>query len=652
WLTHNTYRTQTSERSPAPAYSVNVVYSAGIDQITVLTPTISLTPTAVSPPIYTFSYHQEWYQPVITLSLVSEVGNLQPGEVRQVAAGAEIHYTLPTGSNVLMLPPLYVTGATIADLTPAEQTAVPGQTISYTLALLNPAATADTYTLAVNGLPSNWGAAFPGSANVPGNGQAAVTLALTVPDNADLHDYPFIVAVTTGSGGTAQLGGTAIVQEGVRVMVTAVTASLAPIGQPISHTLTITNLESTARTYALSAAGAPIVTLPPQVTVDANGSTTVLLTAAPSDTGQQAFTVNAVAQESGAAGSDTAVIQGLGADGVAVSLTPSLVETGPGGTAVLTVTLQNLSSSAHTFNLDSTLPANWNGRFEANGQPINAIFIATGIYNTAQVTLLVNPAETAVSGSYPISVMAASQTNLAANGTANGQIDLNGIGVQVQILDQNMTINPNQSFSWDVRVTNTGENSDTFTLAAAGLPVGANGTFSSDTVTLAAGEAVVVQYTAGPFSGALPQAYDLNVMAQSGANTAVYGEDRTTFTLAAQEAVSLVWLPANQTITNTFATDFTLVLTNTGNTAATFTLNLSGAGLTFAVPLNEILLPPAMTAVIPVTVQANGTGSFVLTGTAVGSTAQASDTASLTVATTGNGNDADLLYLPIIVRHP
>ncbi|MEZ4642620.1 MAG: hypothetical protein R3E31_07765 [Chloroflexota bacterium] len=63
-------------------------------------------------------------------------------------------------------------------------------------------------------------------------------------------------------------------------------------------------------------------------------------------------------------------------------------------------------------------------------------------------------------------------------------------------------------------------------------------------------------------------------------------------------------------------------------------------------PLNEILLPPAMTAVIPVTVQANGTGSFVLTGTAVGSTAQASDTASLTVATTGNGNDADLLYCP------
>ena len=649
WQLHNTYRTQTPERSPAPAYSVNVHYTAGIDQITVLTPTISLTPTAVSPPTYTFSYRQEWYQPVVSITLETVVADLQPGETRQVAQGALVTYTLSGGQNSLTLPPLYVTGTVIAELGPTEQTAVPGQTISYTLTLVNPGAADDTYTLGLSGLPADWGVALPGSANVSGNGETTVTLALTVPENADLRDYPFIVGVETGSGGMVQLGGTAVVQQGVAVTVTAVAGSLAPLGQPISHTLTITNPENVGRTYALSAAGAPAVSLPPTVAVPANSSAAVPFTAAPTNTGARAFTVAATAVENGATGSATAVITGLGAAGVAVTLTPPIVETGPGGTAVLTVTLQNLGSSARTFDLDSTLPAGWNGRFQANGQAVEEVFVATGVYNTAQVTLLVNPAATAVAGSYPISVTAAAQGNSAVNGSADGQIDLNGVGVRVEILDQDMTINPDETFSWDVRLTNTGANSDTFTLTAAGLPVGAAGAFSSESVTLAAGAATVVQYTAGPFTGALPQVYGLSVEARSGENTAVLGNDRTAFTLVAQEGVAVAWLPPSQNISNTFAANFTLALTNTGNIATTYSLTLSGAGLALAEVPAEILLPPGMSARIPVAVLANGPGEFVLTGTAVGNAVQASETAVLWVEiAVSPANKA--VYLPIIVR--
>ncbi|MCA9969250.1 MAG: hypothetical protein KC425_03495, partial [Anaerolineales bacterium] len=227
WLVHNTYRTQTPERSPAPAYGVGVAYAAGPDQITVLTPTLSLPPTAVSPPTYTFGYQQAWYQPVITLTFVSEVANLQPGEVRQLAAGALVSYTLPGGRNQLRLPPLYVTGAAIAALAPAAQTAVPGQRLSYTLTLRNPAAAADTYGLALAGLPSDWGVALPASVGLPASGQVTATLALTVPTDAELRSHPFVLAVTTGSGGTAQLGGEAAVQAGLALTIAA--AGAAPV---------------------------------------------------------------------------------------------------------------------------------------------------------------------------------------------------------------------------------------------------------------------------------------------------------------------------------------------------------------------------------------------------------------------------------------
>ncbi|MBK8989256.1 MAG: VCBS repeat-containing protein, partial [Chloroflexi bacterium] len=656
WQLHNTYRTQTPERNPAPAYSINVHYTAGIDQITVLTPTISLTPTAVTPPTYTFSYRQEWYQPIVTITLDSQVADLQPGEVRQVAQGAWVTYTLPGGQNSLTLPPLFVTGAVIAEMTPGAQTAVPGQTISYTITLYNPAATPDNYSLDAAGLPADWGVSLPSNVTVPANGQTMAVLILTVPDGAELREHPFVLSVSNGSGGAVQLGGSAWVQEGVLVAITAVDGNLAPVGQLISHTLTITNLEDGPRTYDLSMAGIPLLVLPPDVAVPANSSLDVPFTATPSDTGAQPFTVNAIAQESGAVGSATAVIEGAGMEGVVVTLTPPLVAAGPGGTAVFTVTVQNLGGSAHTFDLNSVLPGGWNGRFEANGQPVDELFVATGIYNVAELTLLVTPAETAVLGSYPISVTATAQTDTAVSGTAAGQVDLNGWGVMVEILDQHVTIDPDESFSWDVRLTNTGQNSDTFALTAAGLPVGAGGAFSSDTVTLAAGASVVVQYTAGPFMGALPQAYALDVLARSVSETAVVGTDGTTFTLAAQEGLAAAWLPASQTISNTFVASYTLVLTNTGNTAVPVTLNLSGAGLTFAVALGNFLLPPGMAAMIPVTVQANGTGDFVLTGTAVGSAAQVSETALLRVeveTTTEPPPPTEwIIYLPVLQRQP
>ena len=341
----------------------------------------------------------------------------------------------------------------------------------------------------------------------------------------------------------------------------------------------------------------------------------------------------------GSRDSDTSVVVGTGVAGVAVTLEPGTVEAGPGSTALFTMTVQNLGSVAQIFNLSHELPTGWTGRFEANGQSVSSVAVATGLYSQAELSLLVTPVDTEVNGSFPVSITATSQSSSAITGSDQGLVNLSGQGVQVEILDRGVTFNPEQSYSWDIRLTNTGTaGSDSFDLAAAGIVVGANGAFSADQVTLSQGASTIVQYTAGPFTGALPQEYDFSIVAQSQGNAAVLSEDRTTFTLASAEAIDVRWDIATRTVTDTFTVEYVLLLTNTGNVATEFDIGLSGNGLAFEADIDQLYLPPGMAASIPVRVNAAGPGTFTFTGSAAGVSSQASDEATFIVNATTTNN--------------
>src|SRR5690606_25284305 len=91
-----------------------------------------------------------------TRTFQSALTGLQPGEARLVAAGTDVTYTLPSGTNHLTLPPLYISVPHIISLAPETQTTGAGGAVTYAVVLSNPAAASDTYTLTVSDVPGAW----------------------------------------------------------------------------------------------------------------------------------------------------------------------------------------------------------------------------------------------------------------------------------------------------------------------------------------------------------------------------------------------------------------------------------------------------------------------------------------------------------------
>ena len=137
------------------------------------------------------------------------MADMQPGEARKVAQGTEVVYTLPSGSNRLVLPPLYVSAPHIVAVTPTAQTTGAGGTVFFDVLLTNPGTAPDTYTLTVAGLPDGW-AQLAATADVPAGSEMTVPMTVTVPDDAPVQMLDFAVGATNGTGGQDQATATLI----------------------------------------------------------------------------------------------------------------------------------------------------------------------------------------------------------------------------------------------------------------------------------------------------------------------------------------------------------------------------------------------------------------------------------------------------------
>ncbi|MBK8431152.1 MAG: VCBS repeat-containing protein [Chloroflexi bacterium] len=213
WELHNTYRTQTPDRNPSPSYQLTFTYTEGTPDVSVLTATANITLTA-NPPLYGWEYRQEWYAPVLTTTFDSLLTNLQPGEVRQVSAGTEVTYRLPSGENLITLPPLYVTVANLGTLEPAEQTAAVGGTAVYTLTLTNSSPIPAVYQVGVGGVPAAWMQA-PAAVPLASGETIALPLTVTVPTTAAPDSLPFWVDVDNGAGGSESFAAVLHVVDGL-----------------------------------------------------------------------------------------------------------------------------------------------------------------------------------------------------------------------------------------------------------------------------------------------------------------------------------------------------------------------------------------------------------------------------------------------------
>lgn len=625
WELHNTYRTQTPDRSPAPAYQMVFTYTEGSPNVTVLTNTTSISLTAV-PPIYSWDYRQEWYQPLITTTFDSLLTGMQPGETRQVSAGTEVAYRLPSGFNTLTLPPLYVIAPGLGELAPTAQSVVVGGTAVFTLTLTNPGNDTAVYTLNPGGIPAEW-LDYPSTVPISAGATAVIPILVNTPPNANPDTLTLWLDVEDGSGGLDDFSAQLTVFDGLALALTPLSQTGAT-GQPLTYTLTISNLETVARTYGLTAVGLADVTLSNEVTILGNGAEMVMVTAVPPSHGPQPFTIAANAA-SGASDSVDGVAVGDGRFGILAAFNPDTVVTGPGATAVYTLTLTNVGDTADSYTLNLDVPVGWTAELTRYGVPITEIALPALLYNSAELRLLLTPATAAQPGSYPLTLTAQSLSQPGVIGTAAAIAEITARGVTVAISPANQTVDPTTPTTWDVTVTNTGSVADAFDLTVSGAPALA-GTLSANSVTLAPGAAQTVQLTAADLGFLLPGSQSFAVMAQSQADGQIRAEGQANFTVAGFEAASVTWLPESRTVTNTLTAGLTFVISNTGNVLTEYEVTFAGTGVTAVSDTTSILIPPRGTAVFLVQVTASGTGSYQLLGTATSANSSSSATANLT----------------------
>jgi transglutaminase-like putative cysteine protease/uncharacterized membrane protein len=643
WAVHNTYRTQTSQPQPLPVFGVQLTHTVGISNVTVLPGSFNVPPTLAADPVYGWGYQQEAAQAVITRSFASQVMAVQPGEARQTAQGTQVRYKLGSGVNTLALPPLYAAAPHIIALNPAERSAGSGTTVSYPVILTNPGAAASVYDLSVAGLPAGWWS-LPASVAVPGGSSVTPQLVVTIPPGEEVGAWDFIVTVETSQGGEDQAGGRL---EGLGpLLAIAVTPpeQSGLTGQPLTYTLTITNFEATARSYDLSSSGLAEVSLAASFGVPANSSASLEFSARPAMAGPNPFSLAAEVTATGAAATTSAAATGVGFTSVGVSIDPAAAPAGPGSSAVLTATVSNLGDLPDTYDLAVDAPAGWTAALTANGVPVSQVELTPFAFNSASFQLTVTPPFGAALGSYPVTVSALSQmagpgSPAAAEETATVQVDTRG--VQVEFLFGPATLLPSQAGVWQVRITNRGSVPDSYSLSVFGVFTGA-AQLTPASLLLSPGASQTVQLNAGPLPFALPGVSLLGVMARSTGNSAIVGEDTTTVTFGGQEAVQVGWQPVSQTISQTLEATYMLLITNTGNIETVYTLEVAAPNLhVVEQQLEQLSIPPHMTAANLVTLRASQAGLFPFSGQASSASGPASDTAGATLVVVCPG-DADV----------
>lgn len=359
------------------------------------------------------------------------VSNLQPGESREVTLDTTLDFTFQGAAGHITLPPTSVASQHILALDPPTQTVRPGAVALYNLTLHNPTGSQVTYTLSVQGVPSQWLALAP-AVTVGAQGTAVVPLTLTAEPLTPPGTYDFIVTASSASGTTGSVLGTLILQGApvlppadpvARGVVVSLSAAQVTAGQgtPVPIVLRVTNTGSAVDTFTL-AAGVPTgvtaaftataVEVPP----GSSNFRDVALTLTPQPgtaTGNFPFTVTATSTTLATVRDTASGSVSVIGNGVDVALTPLLGP--PSSTYQLRVT--NTGQSQDTFDLAVGGPV---GLVTILGS--STVTLAPGA--SQSVPLAVGPITFALAGSLELAGVATSRGNPAARDSATALVTI------------------------------------------------------------------------------------------------------------------------------------------------------------------------------------------------------------------------------------
>lgn len=201
-----------------------------------------------------------------TITWDSVVTQLQPGERREVTLTSSVYFTSSGSPGELLLAPQSVYAEQILGMTPATQTAQPGDSVEYLLSIHNPSSLPVTYDLSVLGVPEEW-ITLDSQVTVPAGTSVGIPLLLKSNPFALVGDYGIVVNATkdgvTGSvqamltlAGTPLLPTAALVAQGVLLELTPLQATVGQ-GTSATYVVRVTNTGSQTDTFDLAALGLP-----------------------------------------------------------------------------------------------------------------------------------------------------------------------------------------------------------------------------------------------------------------------------------------------------------------------------------------------------------------------------------------------------------
>lgn len=295
-----------------------------------------------------------------------------------------------------------------------------------------------------------------------------------------------------------------------------------------------------------------------------------------------------------------------------LSISPSTRTVAPGDVAEFTLILENLLGSTETFT------------WEVNGLPLQAplapVTLAAGETKTIPLRLAVP--KDALNGTYGFSVVVRGNAGaidsveaavvvegeLSGGGDPPPTVSLDELAVDVALAPASATGGQSTAATFTVRVTNVGNEEDTYTLTGS-FPSGFTGEFEEQQVTVLPGLGNYrdVELKVTPPAGASVSAHGFTVRAVSTHDTGVQDDAAGSINVVGQ-GVDVNITPS----TGGPATTFQMTVKNTGQSQDTFDLQLGGpVGVAATLSASSVTLAPGASQTIPITL---GSLTFALSG--------------------------------------
>lgn len=628
WGYHNTYRTQSPLTAPAPVYYIEVTHTVA-NSMSVNVPSFTVSPTLpIAPPVYEWGYRHYWYQASRVAGFTSVLSDVLPGELRKISEGTLVSYTVGAGSNVVAVPPLFVMGAHIVTLDPTTKTVNAGSAAAFQVALNNPSASADVYTLTLGGLPGAFAHNLPATLTLAANSATTLSLAISAPTDAALGGQDFVVNAQNSAGGQESVFGQLNVALAARMSL-APAAQSAQLGETVTYTLRITNEESVARVYSITvqnAQGNP-ASHAASLAVAANSAaqTPVAITASQNEM-TLLFAALVTETQNGVAMSDEARLDIFGRREVTASISPAASSQPNSNAFYLTLTLTNTGSLSDVYDLELFAPAGWSAVFERSESVTDAQLLAPYVFNAVSLRVRLN-ANGDPAGMYPLSMTARSRSNAAVSAVALANVTLVYRGVYAEITPSSQTATPNEQTSWTLYVENLGNVADTFVITGVGELAGMMA-FGQASVTLPAFGSANVALNVGKPAWALPGTHLVGALVKSQSMESVATNAQSDLNIVSSVSSTLSLAPQTYLVSDASPAYYMLTLTNTGNVDQVFALGLNS---TAAVTLeqNSLALPAGFSGSVLVMASATAPGAHPITVTATSEDMSMSAAASL-----------------------